>query len=160
MTRCRSCIDTAPEMRQEGVSARRGPSCPRQTWLSVFLVPRRMNEELAIRIGSAAREARARLGLTQAEVAEKLGLAHMVYSRLERGKMLPSVQTLLRMCSVLRSSSDELLGLAASEEGAKSGKGERGKAGAPQLRQLTGLARKMDEEQLEALVKVAQVLLR
>ena len=71
------------------------------------------------------------LGLTQAEVAEKLGLAHMVYSRLERGKMLPSVQTLLRMCSVLRISSDELLGLADAEEGPKSGKGERGPAVPP-----------------------------
>lgn len=119
-----------------------------------------MNEELATRIGSAAREARTQLGLTQAEVAEKLGLAHMVYSRLERGKMLPSVQTLLRMCSVLRISSDELLGIADAEPGAKSGKGERGQGGAPKLRQLTGLARKMDEDQLDALVKVAQVLLR
>ncbi|CAM4541143.1 MULTISPECIES: helix-turn-helix transcriptional regulator [Myxococcus] len=115
-----------------------------------------MNEELATRIGSAAREARTQLGLTQAEVAEKLGLAHMVYSRLERGKMLPSVQTLLRMCAVLRIGSDELLGLADAEEG----KGARGPGGAPRLRQLTGLARKMDEEQLDALVKVAQVLLR
>lgn len=150
----------ATEMRQEGASPRLGPSCPRQTWLSEFLVPRRMNEELATRIGSAAREARTQLGLTQAEVAEKLGLAHMVYSRLERGKMLPSVQTLLRMCSVLRISSDELLGLADAEEGTKSGKGERGQGGAPKLRQLTGLARKMDEDQLDALVKVAQVLLR
>ncbi|WP_434300636.1 helix-turn-helix domain-containing protein [Corallococcus exiguus] len=119
-----------------------------------------MNEELATRIGSAAREARTQLGLTQAEVAEKLGLAHMVYSRLERGKMLPSVQTLLRMCSVLRISSDELLGIADADEGAKSGKKERGQGGAPKLRQLTGLARKMDEDQLDALVTVAQVLLR
>ena len=119
-----------------------------------------MNEELATRIGSAAREARTQLGLTQAEVAGKLGLAHMVYSRLERGKMLPSVQTLLRMCSVLRISSDELLGLADTEEETKLDKGARGQGGAPKLRQLTGLARKMDEDQLEALVKVAQVLLR
>ncbi|NMO22251.1 transcriptional regulator, partial [Pyxidicoccus fallax] len=35
-----------------------------------------------------------------------------------------------------------------------------GQGGAPKLRQLTGLARKMDEDQLDALVKVAQVLLR
>jgi transcriptional regulator with XRE-family HTH domain len=90
-----------------------------------------MNEELATRIGSAAREARTQLGLTQAEVAEKLGLAHMVYSRLERGKMLPSVQTLLRMCSVLRISSDELLGIADAEEGSKSARGSEGRAGRP-----------------------------
>jgi transcriptional regulator with XRE-family HTH domain len=127
---------------------------------SVFLVPRRMNEELATRIGSAAREARMQLGLTQAEVAEKLGLAHMVYNRLERGKMLPSVSTLLRLCAVLRISSDALLGLEDPEAGAKSGKGERGQGEGARMRQLTGLARKMDEDQLDALVKVAQVLLR
>ncbi|XXF78508.1 helix-turn-helix transcriptional regulator [Myxococcaceae bacterium GXIMD 01537] len=116
-----------------------------------------MNEELAITIGSAAREARTHLGLTQAEVAERLGIAHMVYSRLERGKMLPSVQTLLRMTSVLRVSSDELLGTASAEEPARSAQDSRG---TPKLRQLTGLARKMDEGQLDALVTVAQVLLR
>ncbi|RKH36367.1 XRE family transcriptional regulator [Corallococcus praedator] len=119
-----------------------------------------MNEALASIIGGAAREARTHLGLTQAEVAEKLGLAHMVYSRLERGKMLPSVQTLLRMCSVLRISSDELLGNVSPEEASKAARSERGQVGTPKLRQLTGLARKMDEDQLDALVTVAQVLLR
>jgi transcriptional regulator with XRE-family HTH domain len=116
-----------------------------------------MNEELASIIGSAARDARTHLGLTQAEVAEKLGIAHMVYSRLERGRMLPSVQTLLRMCSVLRISSDELLGTASAEEASRSAKGQ---SGSPKLRQLMGLARKMDEDKLDALITVAQVLLR
>ncbi|MDC0708162.1 helix-turn-helix transcriptional regulator [Stigmatella sp. ncwal1] len=119
-----------------------------------------MNEELASQIGSAARNARTHLGLTQAEVAEKLGIAHMVYSRLERGKMLPSVQTLLRMCSVLHIASDELLGIAEAERGARQGRGPRGEAEVPRVRQLLGLARKMDEEKLDALVTVAQVLLR
>ncbi|SEL13520.1 DNA-binding transcriptional regulator, XRE-family HTH domain [Stigmatella aurantiaca] len=119
-----------------------------------------MNEELASRIGSAARDARTHLGLTQAEVAEKLGIAHMVYSRLERGKMLPSVQTLLRMCAVLHISSDELLGIAEAERGNRQARGPRSETELPRVRQLLGLARKMDEDKLDALVTVAQVLLR
>ena len=74
-----------------------------------------MSEELARQIGSAAREARTHLGLTQAEVAEKLGIAHMLYSRLERGKMLPSVPTLLRMCAVLHIAADKLLGTSGAQ---------------------------------------------
>nr|AAK57192.1 putative transcriptional repressor [Stigmatella aurantiaca] len=119
-----------------------------------------MNEELASQIGSAARDARTHLGLTQAEVAEKLGIAHMVYSRLERGKMLPSVPTLLRMCAVLHISADDLLGVSGEERGARLARGPRGEAEVPRVRQLLGLARKMDEEKLDALVTVAQVLLR
>ncbi|EAU65460.1 putative transcriptional repressor, partial [Stigmatella aurantiaca DW4/3-1] len=38
--------------------------------------------------------------------------------------------------------------------------GSRGQSELPQVRQLLGLARKMDEDKLHALVTVAQVLLR
>ncbi|NTX65926.1 helix-turn-helix transcriptional regulator [Myxococcus sp. CA051A] len=61
-------------------------------------------------IGCAARAARTRLGLTQAEVARHVGIAHAVYSRLERGKMQPSVSTLHRLCEVLDASPNELMG--------------------------------------------------
>lgn len=61
-------------------------------------------------IGCAARAARTRLGLTQAEVARRVGIAHNVYNRLERGKMLPSVSTLHRLCEVLDASPNELMG--------------------------------------------------
>lgn len=52
-----------------------------------------------------------RAGLTQADVAERVGIATEVYGRLERGRMLPSVPTLWRLCMVLRTSSDEFMGL-------------------------------------------------
>ncbi|WP_426752889.1 helix-turn-helix domain-containing protein [Myxococcus sp. Y35] len=69
-----------------------------------------LRKQLATFIGPAARAARSRLGLTQAEVARHLGIAHAVYSRLERGKMLPSVPTLHRLCEVLDASPNELMG--------------------------------------------------
>lgn len=61
-------------------------------------------------LGKAAREARTALNMTQAQVADALGLAHEVYGRIERGLMMPSVPTLVRMASVLRVTPDQLLG--------------------------------------------------
>lgn len=71
-----------------------------------------MEKNLASTVGEAARLARMRAGLTQADVASRIGVAPEVYGRMERGKMLPSVPTLLRMCLALRSSPDELMGIA------------------------------------------------
>jgi len=61
-----------------------------------------MSGSLAENIGTVARAARGQLGLTQAEVAQRVELARLVYSRLERGKMLPSVPTLVRLCLALQ----------------------------------------------------------
>ncbi len=70
-----------------------------------------MNEKLQRLLDDAARAARLRLGLTQAEVAKKVGLKSGVYGRVERGMMTPSVPTLRRMCEPLGISSDALLSL-------------------------------------------------
>lgn len=54
--------------------------------------------------------------MTQAEVADRVGLVSEVYGRVERGTMTPSVGTLRRLCVVLGISSDAALGLAASRQ--------------------------------------------
>ena len=69
-----------------------------------------MREQIATTLGDAARAAREHLGLTQAEVAGLMELSPIVYNRLERGKMLPSVPTLVLLCETLRVSPAELLG--------------------------------------------------
>jgi transcriptional regulator with XRE-family HTH domain len=58
------------------------------------------------------RAARMRAGLTQAEIAASVGIAPEVFGRMERGKMLPSVPTLFRLCVALRSGPHELMGFA------------------------------------------------
>ena len=67
--------------------------------------------KLAATIGKSARAARATLGLSQADVAEKLGLSLEFVGRIERGVALPSVPTLVSLAEVLAVSSDEMLGL-------------------------------------------------
>jgi transcriptional regulator with XRE-family HTH domain len=63
-------------------------------------------------LSAALKQARKRAGMTQAEVAEGIGNAPEVYGRMERGAVLPSVPTLLRLCLVLGSGPDELMGFA------------------------------------------------
>nr|BDT32072.1 helix-turn-helix domain-containing protein [Myxococcus sp. MH1] len=117
-----------------------------------------MDQDLAITIGATARAAREQMGLTQADVATRVGLVAPVYSRLERGLMLPSVPTLYRLCTELKVSPEELLGLAKSAQG---GKGPRAtEDDAPTLRRLLYLARKLDAGKLDALVHVATELAR
>lgn len=74
-----------------------------------------MDKRLAKIIGEAARAARTRAQLTQADVAEMVDLVTEVYGRIERGGMVPSVPTLVRICRALRISADELLGLKAPD---------------------------------------------
>lgn len=121
-----------------------------------------MNEELAKMIGEAARAARQRAGLTQAEVAALVEITSMVYSRMERGKVMPSVPTLRRLCTVLHISADELLGLAgagAASEPLQHPRASREEP-TPSLRRLLTLALRMDETQLAALTGMAGALLK
>jgi transcriptional regulator with XRE-family HTH domain len=119
-----------------------------------------MNPALARVIGTAARAARARLELTQAQVAQAVDIAPMVYSRLERGVMLPSVPTLVRLCQVLHSTPDELLGFSSASSQAAPRPTRAWREQEEALRHLLSIARKLDAEKVQALITMAQALLR
>lgn len=115
--------------------------------------------KLAANVGEIAREARQRAGLTQADVAERVGLATEVYGRLERGRMLPSVPSLRRLCIALRTPSDTLLGLNTGEVAtwvAESNPPEYDES--PELRRLMRTLRKLDGSQLKLISLVAAAL--
>ncbi|HYO59510.1 helix-turn-helix transcriptional regulator [Archangium sp.] len=115
--------------------------------------------KLAANVGEIAREARVRAGLTQADVAERVGLATEVYGRLERGRMLPSVPSLRRLCIALRTPSDTFLGLNTGEVAtwaAESAEPEYEEV--PELRRLMRNLRKLDAAQLKLIGLVAAAL--
>lgn len=60
--------------------------------------------------GEAVRAARIALGLTQGDVAERLGISTQFYGRIERGHAVPSMATLVRMIDVLGISANALVG--------------------------------------------------
>jgi transcriptional regulator with XRE-family HTH domain len=115
--------------------------------------------KLAANVGETARVARQRAGLTQADVAERVGLATEVYGRLERGRMLPSVPSLRRLCIALRTASDAFLGLNSGEVAtwvAESSPPEYDES--PELRRLMRTLRKLDGSQIKLIVLVAAAL--
>ncbi|WP_158261109.1 MULTISPECIES: helix-turn-helix domain-containing protein [Pirellulaceae] len=61
-------------------------------------------------IGERIREARKSAGLTQADLAKSLGIAHVQISYYERGEQWPNIQRLMQICKVLGTSPDRILG--------------------------------------------------
>lgn len=115
-----------------------------------------MNVELALIVGAKARKARERFGLTQADVAERLGIAMEVYSRMERGKLLPSTTTLRKMAAVLHIRTDALLGLEVddSETPAANGPPVSADEDPPRLRRLVRILRALEPAELKSVLWV------
>lgn len=121
-----------------------------------------MDKPLSSILGVAVRTARVRAGLTQEDVAERIGMASEVYGRMERGQMLPRVENLRRLCLVLNVPPHELLGL----ESMASGKGDlprdEVKARADDsadMRRLQRRLRKLNANQVKLLSLVAGAML-
>ncbi len=68
-----------------------------------------MIPEEAKTIGIRIAEQRKKLGLTQAQLAERAGLDSVYLSQLERGQRLPSLQSLLRLAKLLKVKPGNLL---------------------------------------------------
>ena len=60
-------------------------------------------------IGNKLCMIRKNMGMTQAEVAESAGICDRTYADIERGTVNMRVETLLRICKVLKITPDEIL---------------------------------------------------
>lgn len=60
------------------------------------------NQALALQIGNVIRAHRKTMGMTQAMLAEAVGLEVETISRMETGKRLPTIEKLLEMADVFR----------------------------------------------------------
>lgn len=60
-------------------------------------------------IGNKLLAIRKRMGMTQAEVAEAAGLSDRTYADIERGTVNMRTETILKICSVLHITPDEIL---------------------------------------------------
>ena len=68
-------------------------------------------EALRVALSANLRDARQRMGWTQAEMAERSRISVDEYGHIERGTMLPSLDAFVNICRVLGEMSDRLLGL-------------------------------------------------
>lgn len=74
-----------------------------------FAPPKEPSRPLPGIVGGTLRAARLRAGLKQTEVAHLINISPVVYSRMERGRVLPSLPTLYRLCAALRTTPNEVL---------------------------------------------------
>ncbi|TQF10445.1 helix-turn-helix transcriptional regulator [Myxococcus llanfairpwllgwyngyllgogerychwyrndrobwllllantysiliogogogochensis] len=110
-----------------------------------------MNQQLAAHLGAIVRLAREQMSLTQVQVADRVGLNSVVYSRIERGQMIPSVETMKKLCVELMVSPEDLMGLTESSTSGARARPEDDTT----LRRLIFVARKLDPGKLDALLHVA-----
>ena len=116
-----------------------------------------METSLQQSLGEAARAARLRLGLTQAQVAKRADMTPGIYGRLERGGMLPSVGTLLRLCAALEVTPDVLLWHGLGEARASRGAQPPAPSEPPELSRIVHLLRHWPRERLALLRKLLDV---
>jgi transcriptional regulator with XRE-family HTH domain len=120
-----------------------------------------MEKPLSSILGIAVRNARVRAGLTQEDVAERIGMASEVYGRMERGQMLPRVENLRRLCLVLNVPPHELLGLEASDfQGPFSSEDVKPRADdSADMRRLLRRLRKLSATQVKLLSQISGAMM-
>jgi transcriptional regulator with XRE-family HTH domain len=102
-------------------------------------------------VGSRLAEARRRAGLTQVEMAEKLGVTQQVITFWEREAPAPRAEMLPKIAVLLNISIDELLGI--SKEGVKKGPVSR-------LERQFNEVGKLPKRQQEKILGVVDALLK
>ncbi len=108
-----------------------------------------MDETLQPRLGVELRRARVRLDLTQEQVARAVGFVPVVYGRIERGDMLPSVPKLRDLCTTLGLSADVLLSLRSPEGTPQEQPPTSAPDQSPEFRRLTMLVRELPPDRLD-----------
>ncbi len=115
-------------------------------------------KKMTVLLGEVLREARLKAELTQADVAERVGVATEVYGRIERGNLTPSVPNLRKLCMVLRVDASAALGLEVGEAGAWLKESAAPREESPRLRRLLRTLRQLDDKQLIAVGYMARSL--
>lgn len=103
-------------------------------------------------IGARVAVLRKERGMTQVELAKRLGIPQPVLSRYERGKARLSAEMVLRIAEVLEVSTDMILGLTRRDE-------ER-LLGTPRLRRLLHQAEALSRRDRQALLRTIEGFLR
>ena len=72
-------------------------------------MPKTDTKNLAGLVGQAIARQRGRSGLTQEEVAERLGVGNEAVSRIERGIVMPNIERLVELASIFGCEAADLL---------------------------------------------------
>ena len=115
-------------------------------------------KKMTVHLGEVLREARLKAELTQADVADRVGVATEVYGRMERGDLTPSVPSLRRLCVVLRVDANAVLNLKGHEAATWLKESTPPPEESRRLRRLLRTLRQLDDKQLTAVGYMARSL--
>jgi transcriptional regulator with XRE-family HTH domain len=154
MPRVPAKTPAAARSRRSAGRARRRPHVPRHIEIR--------QRQLQATLSATLKQARKRAGMTQVEVAEAIGTHPEVYGRMERGAVMPSVPTLLRLCLTLGSGPHELMGFSELEP-LQSAPGAstvpHGLNDTPEKRRLLRRLARLDSPRIKALSRLVVLLL-
>jgi transcriptional regulator with XRE-family HTH domain len=109
-------------------------------------------------VGANVRAARLSRGMTQAELAESIGITIESLSRAERGTILPTVNTLGRLATVLGTTIDALAGRGHSRETSSARALRPRPVGDADRSRLQRLVDGMDTKAVKKLLALAELL--
>jgi transcriptional regulator with XRE-family HTH domain len=115
-------------------------------------------KKLTVHLGETLRAARTRVEWTQADVAERVGVATEVYGRMERGNLTPSVPNLRALCLVLRLDARVALGLESPDAATWLEVLGPVREEPPRMRRMLRTLRHLDDRQFAALSLLARML--
>ena len=108
-------------------------------------------------VGTNIRAARLARSMTQAELSESIGITIESLSRAERGTILPTVNTLGRLATVLGTSIDALAGRTIGRSAASAARSAR-PAGDPDRARLQRIVDDLDKKAVKKLIAIAELL--
>jgi DNA-binding XRE family transcriptional regulator len=117
-------------------------------------------KELMSHLAAVVREARKKAELTQADVADRVGIVTEVFGRLERGYLVPSLPTFRKLCRVLRLDANAVLGLDVEKAPSWMKAPEPEADEPPELRRLVRTLRRMNAAQVSVMRSTANALVR
>jgi len=101
-------------------------------------------------VAANVRRLRQAAGLTQAQLASAADVADATVSRIERGRLVPSVELAGRLAKALDATVDELLGPTPKDAGKAPLR--------PAVAQLVALTREMDDGQISDLTRAVKLI--
>jgi transcriptional regulator with XRE-family HTH domain len=141
----------------EGFALSAEASADQETSMARHSYPERA--AVAAMLGMALREARNDSGLTQLELAGRVGIVSAIVTRLERGHMLPSLLLVRRLCMALQADANTLLGLSPAKPAPRVSEQVTIPTDSPQaLKGLVHAASSLSSEHLRLLRVLAQEL--
>ncbi len=104
-------------------------------------------------------EMRKKRNMTQRELAERLGVAQNTISKWENGVSEPDIESMIKLCTVLKTSMDDLLGIQSFIESQTEAEIKEAMSASSSLSGLIAVLQTLPPDEVQKLTDVAKIIL-